>query len=130
MKARYIFIATIAASLMASPLVMAQAQQQQQERQQQMPPQQDTVDVDERELKQFAEAYVEVEEVREEYSEKLRKTDDQQEALALQEEANEEMTAAIEGSGLDHRDYQEIEIAITRDPDLRDRLDEMVADLR
>jgi uncharacterized iron-regulated membrane protein len=135
MKFSKLIIASIVTGLAASPMVMAQVQQQQQQEQQQqqqpMPQEQpEPIEVEEADLEAFADAYIEISDLREEYTERLQAAEDQEAAHELQQEANQAMTAAIEDAGLDIQDYQEIATALSADPDLRDRVTELVAERR
>lgn len=140
MKTGKILIASAAAAFLISPLALAQQQQppqQQPPQEQEQPPQQEAQpmpqeeeipDVSESQIDAFVDAHVAVNDVREEYTERLQAAEDQEEAQQLQQEANEAMTSAIEDSGMDVEEYEEVAMAVNADPEVRDevmqRLDE------
>lgn len=135
MTIRKTLIAFAAAGFVASPLAMAQGQPQEQppqerppqeQQQQQMPQQQEAPEVTDAQVESFVDAYVAVNEVREEYTERLQNAEDQEKAQELQQEANEAMTAAITDSGMEVEEYQEVAMAVNADPDIRDQVTEML----
>lgn len=139
MQKRNLIIAAITAGLAASPMLLAQQQPpQEQPPQEQQPPQeeqtqpmpqeQEVPDVSEEQIDQFVEAHIAVNDVREEYTDQLQEAEDQEEAQQLQQEANQAMTSAIEDTGMDVEEYEEVAMAVNADPDVRnevmERLDE------
>ncbi|MDQ2068684.1 DUF4168 domain-containing protein [Natronospira bacteriovora] len=130
MTIRKTLIAFAATAFVASPLAMAQGQPPQQQQQQQqaqpMPQEQEAPEVSDAQVEAFVDAYVAVNEVREEYTERLQNAADQEQAQQLQQEANEEMTAAINDSGMDVEEYQEVAMAVNADADVREQVTEML----
>jgi len=113
------------AALLASPLALAQQGQQGQQAQP-MPQQQEAPDVSDEQIASFVEAYVAVNEVREEYTARLQEAEDQEEAQALQMEANDAMSAAIEDTGLSVEEYQNVAMAVSADAEVREQVTQML----
>jgi len=86
----------------------------------------ETIDVSDQQLEQFADAQVEISEIQQDFSARLQEVDDPEKAHELQLEANEEMTAAVEGAGLDVESFNQIAMAIQNDPELQQKLTEML----
>jgi len=130
MKIRTALIAFATAGFLASPLAIAQGQPQQQQQQQQeaqpMPEQQEAPEVSDAQVEAFVDAYVAVNDVREEYTERLQNAEDQEQAQQLQQEANDAMSDAIAESGMDVEEYQEVAMAVNADPDVREQVTEML----
>ncbi|MEA5446357.1 DUF4168 domain-containing protein [Gammaproteobacteria bacterium AB-CW1] len=130
MKIRTTAFAILTAGFIASPLAMAQGQppqeQQQQQQQQPMPQQQEAPEVTDDQINAFVDAYIAVNEVREEYTERLQNADDQEHAQELQQEANDAMTSAIADAGLEIEEYQEVAMAVNADSEIREQVTEML----
>ncbi|WP_193074749.1 DUF4168 domain-containing protein [Pseudomonas sp. FME51] len=77
--------------------------------------------ISEENLKKFVEADADVAELRDEFSEKLSKAEDQEEAQKLQLEAQEKMVEAVQDSDLDVPTYNEIATRMQTDPELQQR---------
>lgn len=88
------------------------------------------VELEEDELEDFAQAYIAISDIREEFTERLEDVDDQDEVQEIQAEASTAMNDAIEDAGMDVETYQEIASALSADPELRDEVTEMVSRLR
>lgn len=119
-------VAITAAIGMSAP---AFAQYQEQQQQQQPPMQQQQapdVDVSHAQLEQFVDAQHAITEIRDEYTQKLQAAEDQEAQQQLQMEANEAMTDAVESSGLEVDDFNEIAMALQADEELRDRYMELI----
>lgn len=86
----------------------------------------ESADYDDEELKQFVEAQDGINDIRDEYMEKIESADDQEKAQELQMEANDEMVTVIEDTGLDIPTYNAIATAYNSEPEVRDRIDEMM----
>lgn len=97
-----------------------------QEEYQAPPPQPETIDVSNQQLERFAHAQVEIVDIRQDFSARLQKVEDSEKAHELQLAANEEMTQAVKGAGLDVKTYNEIAMAIQSDPELQDKLNELM----
>jgi len=78
------------------------------------------------ELKQFVEAQGGINDIRDEYMEKIENADSQEKAQELQMEANDEMVTVIEDSGLDIPTYNAIATAYNSEPKVRNRIDALM----
>ncbi len=87
---------------------------------------QDAENFDQQELERFADAYVEVGEIHNEYSQRLEEAADPDQAQEVQQEANDRMVEAIQEKGLEVQDYSEIAAALERDPEMRDEVVTMI----
>jgi len=83
------------------------------------------VDVSDAELQSFAEARTAITEIQQDYSQRLQGADDPEKANALQQEANEEMIAAVQETGLDVESFNTIAMAVQNDPELQQQLQEI-----
>ncbi|QOC23967.1 DUF4168 domain-containing protein [Wenzhouxiangella sp. AB-CW3] len=90
------------------------------------PPEPEQTDVSSQELQQFAEAQVEISSIQQDFSARLQGVEDPEKAHELQVEANEKMTEAVEGAGLDVESFNRIAMAIQNDPELQQELTEMI----
>jgi len=99
-------------------------EQQQQEYQYQDPSQQ-AADFSDPELKKFAAALSEVNNIRGEYSEALENVKDSGKAQELQNKYTKKMINAIEGKGLSVEDYNNISKAMQENPQLREKVKNM-----
>jgi hypothetical protein len=70
----------------------------------------------------FVDAFVAVQDIREDYTERLHSTSEEDEAQALQQEAQEKMMRAVESAGLSVQEYNEVAIALQDDPELMQRV--------
>lgn len=89
-------------------------------------PMQQQQDFDDETLERFADAYVAVGEVHDEYAERLQGTEATEEAQALQQEANDKMVEAIEANGLEVQEYSAVAAALERNSDLREKVVGMI----
>ena len=103
---------------MGAPAVMAQAEGAPQQYEQGQPA---AAPISDDNLKKFVEADKEVTELRDEFSEKLSKAEDQEEAQKLQLEAQEKMVEAVQDADLDVATYNEIATRMQTDPELQQR---------
>lgn len=132
MTIRKVLAALMISGFVASPAAFGQAQGQQgqqgqQQEAQPMPQeQQEAPDVSDEQIEQFVDAYINLSDVREDYTTRVQEAEDQEEAQAIQEEANEAMTAAIEDAGLSMEEYQEVAMAINADSEIRERVTSML----
>lgn len=78
------------------------------------------------ELKQFVEAQEGINQIRDEYMEKIEAADSQQKAQELQMEANDEMVTVIEDAGMDIPTYNSIATAYNSEPKVRNRVDALM----
>lgn len=96
----------------------------QQDMQQQSEP--ETIDVSDAQLEQFADAQTKIADIQQDFSTRLQEVEDPEKANELQRQANEEMTAAVEDAGLDVESFNQIAMAIQNDPELQQKLTEML----
>ncbi|MCR8913528.1 DUF4168 domain-containing protein [Marinobacter panjinensis] len=78
------------------------------------------------ELKQFVKAQEGINDIRDEYMEKIEAADSQQKAQELQMEANDEMVTVIEDAGMDIPTYNSIATAYNSEPQVRNRVDALM----
>lgn len=104
---------------MGAPAVMAQAGGAAQQQYEQGQPAAAPISDDN--LKKFVEADKEVAEIRDEFSEKLSKAENQEDAQKLQLEAQEKMVEAVQDADLDVASYNEIATRMQTDPELQQR---------
>lgn len=122
MKTHYgLIIATFAAAFSLSSVGVAQESGMQQE-------QPAPIEVSDQQLNQFADAQAELSGIQQEFAGRLQQVEDPEEAHALQVEANEEMTSAVEDAGLDVESFNAIARAIQTNPELQQRLTAMMQD--
>lgn len=112
----------VAVALTFSVATVAQEQQSQQGRQMQ----QQAIDVSDQQLEQFADAQIEIASIQQDFSGRLQEVEDPEKAQELQRKANEEMTTAVEDAGLDVESFNQIAMAIQNDPELQQKLTEML----
>ncbi|TVP93548.1 MAG: DUF4168 domain-containing protein [Pseudomonadaceae bacterium] len=114
---------------MASTAAMAQAQDPAQDPAQQQygaPEQQAAAaPVSDEDLQKFVDAANEVSEIRDEFTGRLEGVESQEDAQALQLEAQEKMVEAVEESGIDVTQYNEIATRLQADPELQERAEAM-----
>ena len=78
--------------------------------------------VDEGTIEKFADAFVEVQRVREALTVELQEIEDERKANELVQEARNEMVAAVEEKGLSVDEYNEVANQMDSNPDLRERV--------
>ena len=76
----------------------------------------------------FVDAFVAVQEIREDFTERLHSASDEAEAQAMQQEAQEKMMRAVEESGMSVQEYNEVAMALQNDPALMQQVQEKAAD--
>ncbi|WP_110619743.1 DUF4168 domain-containing protein [Thioalkalivibrio sp. ALE21] len=76
------------------------------------------VDLSDEDIDTFVEAFVGVQEVREDFSQRLQEAEDETEAQQMQQEAQDEMVAAVEDAGMTVEEYNEVAMALQNDPEL------------
>lgn len=84
------------------------------------------VDVKEQELKSFASAVVQLQEIKQSYSQKIGQAGDKQKAQEIQGKMQEDMRRAIKDQGLSVERYTEIGQAVQNDPELRQQVNQLV----
>src|SRR5699024_6496046 len=107
----------------SSDLQEEQQMQQSEAMQPQAPAQED---VSQEELQKFADAYKEVEKVRENYASETESTQDPQEMAEVQMNMQEEMIKAVEDTGMDIGTYNKIAQMIPYDEDLRSQIEKLM----
>jgi len=109
---------------LAMPLwAQDQGAETQPETQQQAP---SAADFSEDQLENFAEAHGEVMEIRDDYTQRLQEAEGREQAMSLQEEANEKMVSAVTDTGLSVEEYGQIARAASNDTELAERIQEMM----
>ena len=83
-----------------------------------------SVDLSERDIDTFVNAFVAVQEVREDFANRLQQAEDETEAQAMQQEAQDEMVAAVEDAGMSVEEYNEVAMALQNDPELMQEVQE------
>lgn len=122
-KTLFISILTALGLTFGGAAIAQEEYQQEYDPQQQQ--QQEAPDVSDEDLEKFAKAEQNVRTVQEDYSTQLQEAEDPNKQQELQQEANEEMRAAVSDAGLDVQTYNEISMAIQQDPELRERYEEL-----
>ncbi|RLK51072.1 uncharacterized protein DUF4168 [Alkalispirillum mobile] len=84
-------------------------------------------EVEDEQLGNFLEAAEAIQNVREDYADQIREAEGE-DALALQEEAREAMTTAVEDTGLDVHTYREIGYLLQERSELMDRANAVAAE--
>lgn len=113
--------------LIAVPSINAQQGQQGQQQQeyQYEEPSQQAADFSDQELKKFAAAQTDVDDIRGEYSDALGNVEDPDKAQELQNKYTRKMINAIEDKGLSVEDYNNISRAIQGNPELQKKVESM-----
>ena len=110
------------------PLAAQQGQQgyggQQQQGQQGYQQQQQPTDFDDSELKVYAKAKNDVDDIRSEYSDALRGVEEADKARELQNKYTEKMIDAIEEKDLSVKKYNQISQAMQNSPELREKIED------
>ena len=106
-------------ALLAAPGALAQDQSRYQ------PPAAQS-QISDAQLQSFVEAQTKVNEIQVEYSEKIQSTQDPEKAQTLQSEAQDKMVKAVDEAGLDVQEYNQIAQQMSRDPALRERIQELM----
>ncbi|WP_018949809.1 DUF4168 domain-containing protein [Thioalkalivibrio sp. ALMg11] len=82
------------------------------------------VDLSEEDIDTFVSAFVAVQEVREDFADRLQSAEDETEAQSMQQEAQDEMVNAVEDSGMSVEEYNEVAMALQNDPELMQEVQE------
>lgn len=112
--------ALITAGLMSAPVLAQNAQPQQQAPAPAV--EQAVAEVSDSDIQSFAEAYVGVQQLNQEYTVKLQGATDEDAATQLQQEGQEKMHNAITDVGLTLAEYREIANAANQSPEIQQRL--------
>lgn len=93
------------------------------------PDQQEKVELSEKELETFAEAYLALAEIREEMTERLDNVQSPEEAQEIQQEANTKMVAELEEHEYTAEEYTVVVTALNQDAELRARFEDILEKL-
>ncbi|QEM84137.1 DUF4168 domain-containing protein [Halomonas binhaiensis] len=85
-----------------------------------------TQDFSDEDLQKFADASSEVAGITQDYSQQLQAETDVEAQQALQVEANQKISEAVQSSGLDVNTFNSIGMAVQQDPELLQRVQSMV----
>lgn len=88
------------------------------------PQQAESIDVSEEDVENFVDAYMAVQGINQEYTQKLQAVEDPEKATELQQEAQTEMQEAVSESGLSIEEYQQIANQAGQDEELRGQIEE------
>lgn len=116
----------LAAFLMTGVSLQAMAQQQGAQQQQGMQQQEMDMDFSDSDLERFVAVQPALEEIREDFTQRLEAADDQEAANQLQQEAGQLMVEAVEQEGMDVDTYNNIAMALQSNEELRERVDGMM----
>jgi hypothetical protein len=89
-----------------------------------------SADVPDTELEQFAKSVEQVAVIRQEVDKQLESVSDSENVQRVKTEGNEKMAAAIKGNGLDVERFNLIARSINVDPELKERYQQKVLELR
>ena len=116
----------LAAFLMTGVSVYATAQQGQQAQQGMHHQQEMDMDFSDTDLQKFVAVQPALEEIREDFTQRLESAGDQEAANQLQQEAGQLMVEAVEQEGLDVDTYNNIAMALQSNEELRERVEGMM----
>ncbi len=85
-------------------------------------------EVSDADLKTFAEAYTEVTQIYNVYENRITKSKEQEQAMALQQEANQKMNQAVKDKGLSIEDYNSIYKQIENNPSLQQQFTQVLTE--
>ncbi|MCP8899506.1 DUF4168 domain-containing protein [Gilvimarinus xylanilyticus] len=116
-------LSLVVATGLTAGSVYAQAQQDQSAQAPAMPQQAaPQIDVSEQQVSDFADAYVAVQTLSQEYRVKLQNAADAEQTQEIQQQAQADMKGAITESGLELVEYRQIAQAANQDEELRNRI--------
>lgn len=78
----------------------------------------------------FVDAFVTVQEIRDEFAERLHSASDEAEARAMQQDAQQQMIRAVERLGISVQEYNDVAMALQDDPELMRKVQEKAAERR
>jgi len=81
-----------------------------------------SVEVSDADIEAFAAALIDVQQIGQDWTQRMQEAEDQDEIAQMREDAREEMTVAIEEHGLTVQEYNEIATAAQGDPELAQRI--------
>ena len=79
-------------------------------------------DFSDQQINQFVDAQNDVMEIRDEYVQRIEATEDRDQVMALEQEANQMMVDAVEDTGLTVDTYSEIAQSASENPELAERI--------
>ncbi|KIH78144.1 protein of unknown function [Geoalkalibacter ferrihydriticus] len=79
-------------------------------------------------LDQFAEAAIALSEIQEEFAEQLHGVQDQEQAMAMQEQINEKMVQSVQEQGLEVQTYNAIANQMNADPQLQAQVQQLIVE--
>jgi hypothetical protein len=85
-------------------------------------------EVDPERLDTFVDAFVELQTIHEQVAGRLQQVETEAEALALRQEAQDRMIAAVESRGMSVDEYNQVAVLVQRDPELLEQVREMAAE--
>ncbi|WP_341939186.1 DUF4168 domain-containing protein [Marinimicrobium sp. C2-29] len=88
------------------------------------PQQAESIDVSSEDVENFVDAYMAVQGINQEYTQKLQAVEDPEKATELQQQAQTEMQEAVSESGLSISEYQQIANQASQDEELRGQIEE------
>jgi hypothetical protein len=119
----------VTAALLAGLLTLGVAQAQDSKTQQQQPMSQQS-DFSQDQLKSFASAALQVQELHAKWQTQMQAADSAEKAQKLQAQANSEMVSAVENEGLTVETYNTIATAARANPELANRIAELMKQAR
>ncbi|MDX1706701.1 DUF4168 domain-containing protein [Pseudidiomarina sp.] len=115
----------IAAAVAGSSVAMAAPAPQQSAQHQQMAAQQHNMEFSDAMLEKFIDAMNSVQNISTKYAEEFQNAEDAEQAQLIQQQAQQEMIAAVNDSGLSPQEYNAIVQRVQQDQELRSRLEAM-----
>lgn len=88
------------------------------------------MDVDDETVSEFADAFLSVQEISQDLTEKLSEAPSAEAAQTMQREAQEEMAKSVEDSGISVEQYNDIAVGMRQDPELAERVKTAVNEAR
>ena len=107
------------------PLTTQAEQAQSQGEQKAMTDESGSTDLDQQTKKKFVDAYVQIKDVQQKYTNQLENVKDKQKARKLQEQAQSEMVQIVEQSEMTVKNYNKVVNAISKDAELRMEIEKM-----
>lgn len=94
------------------------------------PPPPANLDVDDGTVSEFADAFLSVQEISEDLTEKLSEAPSAEAAQTMQREAQDKMAQSVEESGISVEQYNDIAVGMRQDPELAERVKTAVNEAR
>lgn len=128
MRARTGALITAAVPMLAISLLAAPAAAQETEADES--PAQQVAEVPDQELRTFAEAYLQIAQVRQQMQSDLGQAGSQEERSTIQQEANQQMGSILQDHGLSPQRYREITQTLNQDPAQRSEFQQLVQEMQ